>query len=215
MIKLVIFDLDGTLVDSSYDLADSANRALAENGYPQRTYEEYRLFAGNGTKKLIERALPESSAGDTERIHDIFTKYYREGCLNKTKPYDGLENLISSLKENGFLCACASNKPDEFSKHIVNVLFNGRFDLVHGKTDGVRSKPSPDIVEEILSALGVDRSEAIMVGDSDVDVATARASGLVCIGCEWGFRTREELISAGAGYVVENPAQILDIVKKL
>lgn len=217
MIKLVIFDLDGTLVNSLYDLADAVNLALKDNGYPTHELDEYRYFVGNGAKKLVERALPpETSAQETERIYQIFSVNYREHCLDKTKPYDGMPELVKALHDIGYMCAVASNKPDEFSKQIVGQLFDeGCFDLIRGKLDGVKSKPAPDIVLDIMKALNADTTQTIMIGDSNTDILTAHNSGIKCIGCEWGFRGRDELITSGADFIVKTPDDISDILRTL
>lgn len=217
MVKLAIFDLDGTLVNSIEDLADAVNRALAENGYPVHPIENYNYYVGNGTKKLIERALPVGTdISEQERIHSVFSEYYRSGCLNKTKPYEGIVATLRDLRQAGVICTVASNKPDAFSKRIVSALFDeGDFDLVRGKTDGTKAKPEPDIVFAILEEFGVSADQAVMIGDSDVDVITAHNAGIKCIGCEWGFRGREELERAGAEFIVSEPRQILEICRSI
>ena len=195
MYKLVIFDLDGTLINSIYDLADAVNDSLTELGYPIHCTDKFYRFVGNGTLKLSERALPES-----ER--------------NKTKAYDGITELISDLKSNGIKCAVASNKPDIFSKYIVNNIFGEKtFDLIMGKCDNVPAKPAPDIVCNILKTLNLNKDEAIFAGDSDVDVITAHNSGLKCIGCVWGFRGEDELKNAGADFLAYKPSDIYEILK--
>lgn len=217
MIRLAIFDLDGTLVDSICDLADSVNKALADGGYPTHPYESYRRFVGNGAKKLIERAMPKGAPdSECERIHAAFSENYKERCLNKTRPYDGIIELLDRLREGGIKCAVASNKPDSFSKHIVTELFGGgRFDLVLGKRDGVGVKPSPDIVNDIMSALGCTAEQSVMIGDSDVDVLTAHNAGLPCIGCTWGFRGKAELENAGADMTADSPDDIDKLINTL
>ncbi len=217
MIKLVIFDLDGTIADTIEDLADSADHALEENGFPPHTLAEYKRFVGNGVKKLIERAVPNGTGEEeTKRIFDSFSLIYQNDCLNKTRPYDGICELIEELRADGIKCAVASNKPDEFSKRIVSHLFKeNSFDIVIGKRDGIPPKPDPMIIREILEGLGTDPHEAVIAGDSDVDVYTAHNAGIRCIGCEWGFRGREELEAAGADALAVTPSQIYGIVKML
>ena len=212
MIKLAIFDLDGTLVDSIDDLADSVNKALADFGYPVHSTGEYRRMVGNGAKKLIERALPEGTSEKIrDRVHAVYSGYYREGCLNKTKPYDGIAEMIASVKAAGIKCAVASNKPDEFSNFIVSRIFDGGlFDLVRGKQDGTPTKPSPDIIYAICKTLGCETDEAVMIGDSNVDVMTAHNAGIRCIGCSWGFRGAEELEKAGADIIVGSANELRD-----
>lgn len=212
MKKLYIFDLDGTLVNSLYDLADSVNIVLERHGYPIRETEEYKYFVGNGALKLIERALPEDARSEKNirTIHDEFSKVYAEHFACKTKEYDGVKELLCELKKRGCMLAVASNKPDIFSKQVVKVIFgDGIFDNVHGKRDGVPTKPSPDIMLDIMAELGVKPEDCIHSGDSNVDVATAHNAGIECIGCTWGFRPEEELRAAGADFIAHKPMDIL------
>lgn len=216
MYKLVIFDLDGTLINSIYDLADAVNDSLTELGYPIHCIDKFYRFVGNGTLKLSERALPESKRNDKniKKLHSLFSEKYNKCCLNKTKAYDGITELISDLKSNGIKCAVASNKPDIFSKYIVNNIFGEKtFDLIMGKCDNVPAKPAPDIVCNILKTLNLNKDEAIFAGDSDVDVITAHNSGLKCIGCVWGFRGEDELKNAGADFLAYKPSDIYEILK--
>ena len=214
MIELAVFDLDGTLVNSIYDLADAVNNALADNGYPTHELEAYKHFVGNGAKKLIERALPAGTdRQECSRIHGEYTKYYRAHCLDKTLPYDGMPELVARLRAEGIKCAVASNKPDEFSKEIVTALFGSDgFDLVRGKLEGAASKPAPDILYGIAKTLGTGIEKAVMIGDSNVDVQTAHNAGIKCIGCTWGFRGRAELEAEGADFIAETAQDIADII---
>ena len=210
MIKLAIFDLDGTLINSLGDLADATNKALTDFGFPRHEEDKYRYFVGNGAKKLIERALPDGTPDDVrQRVFDRYSDYYREGCMNRTKPYDGMPALVKQLREGGIKCAVASNKPDEFSKRIVRELLGAdSFDLVRGKRDDTPTKPAPDIVYGICAELGCEVGEAVMIGDSNVDVATAHNAGISCIGCTWGFRGERELREAGADFIAYTPNDI-------
>ena len=202
MIKLVIFDLDGTLIDSLGDLANAVEYALAENGYPPNPRDSYRYFVGKG-----------ASEEEIKRVHKAFSGRYREHCLELTKPYPGIEDMLRRLNESGIKLAVASNKPDEFSKQIVTALFgDDKFDTVHGKREGVPTKPSPDIIYSIMDELGVSAEETVVVGDSDVDVETAQGAGLKCIGCAWGFRGTDELCRAGADKIALNSDELTDII---
>ena len=214
MIKLAIFDLDGTLVNSLYDLADAVNKALADNGFPVHGYDEYRYFVGNGAKKLIERALPPGTPENVrEMIHSRFSENYHENCLAKTRAYEGTPELLERLSSAGVMCAVASNKPDEFSAHVVEGIFGkGVFTLIRGKREGVPVKPAPDIIRAIAEETGCELSETAMIGDSGVDVETAHNAGIKCIGCVWGFRGEEELVKAGADSIAHTPADIADII---
>lgn len=216
MKKLYIFDLDGTLVNSLYDLADSVNIVLERHGYPVRETEEYKYFVGNGALKLIERALPEDARSEEniKAIHDEFSEVYAEHMACKTREYDGIKELLTELKKCGCLMAVASNKPDRFSKMVVETVFGtGMFDSVYGKREGVPTKPSPDIMLDIMAELGVSPEDCVHSGDSNVDVATAHNAGIECIGCTWGFRPEEELTEAGADMIAHKPMDILTLTK--
>lgn len=217
MIKLVIFDLDGTLVNSIYDLADSVNFVLKENGYKTHDTDKYYYFVGNGTRKLCERAIPEDRRNDAEidRIHELFLKRYAKNYLNKTVLYDGIKETVNTLIKNGVKCAVASNKTDSFTKRIIEYFFGkDTFCCVLGKRDGFLTKPDPRIVYEILEKSNTDKQNAIFVGDSNVDIKTARNSGIRSVGCLWGFRTYEELDEAGADYIIDEPACLLKILQE-
>ncbi|MCC8192476.1 MAG: HAD family hydrolase [Ruminococcus sp.] len=217
MKNLVIFDLDGTLVNSVYDLADSVNFVLRENGYPTHETEKFYYFVGNGTRKLCERALPENKRTDAEidRIHEQFLKRYAKNYLNKTVLYDGIKETVNSLVDRGVKCAVASNKTDIFTKEIIDKLFgSGVFSVVIGKREGYATKPDPKIVFEILERTETQKQNAIFVGDSDVDIKTAHNAGLAAVGCLWGFRTYDELFEAGAEYIIEKPAELLEILQE-
>lgn len=212
MKKLYIFDLDGTLVDSLEDLADSMNAALEAYGYPVHEVGRYKYFVGNGVLKLVERALPESERNDEniEKLNAEFAKEYAKRALDKTRPYEGIPELLRELKSKGCLLAVASNKPDKFSKLIVEKLFGeDMFDIIRGKRDGVPTKPDPEVLMSIIEESGVSKEECVHSGDSAVDVLTALNAGIDVIGCTWGFRTRDELMNAGAKKLADKPADIL------
>ena len=217
MKRLIIFDLDGTLINSIFDLADAVNDSLSELGYPTHDTDKYYKFVGNGSVKLIERALPEHhrSAEDIAQLHTLFSVKYQSCCLNKTAPYNGITNVLGKLKASGIKLAVASNKPDKFTKFIIDNIFGAEtFDCILGKRDGFPTKPDPQIIYDILKATGItDRNEALVVGDSDVDVLTAHNAGIECIGCDWGFRGEQELKEAGTDYLAFEPNDIIDIVK--
>lgn len=215
MNDLVIFDLDGTLVNSIYDLADAVNDALAEFGYPLHNVSEYYYFVGNGTVKLCERALPPDKRDKDEimRLHEKFAANYDKCCLNKTNAYDGIKDCLAELKTRGVKIAVASNKTDEFVNHIVSYIFGtDMFDYVVGKREGVPTKPDPQILDNIITAAGASKADCIMVGDSNVDVITAHNCGIKCIGCVWGFRGEKELTDAGADLIAHTPSDIVDFV---
>lgn len=214
MKKLCIFDLDGTLVNSVYDLADAMNAVLENNGCPVHDVEKYKYFVGNGTLKLVERAVPESerSPERVAELHKQFAAEYEKRLVNKTRAYDGIKELLTELKARGVLLAVASNKPHPFTVEVVEGVFGkGVFDLISGKKEGVPTKPSPEIMLDIMAKLGAAAEGCIHSGDSAVDVNTAHNSGVKCIGCTWGFRTREELEGAGADFIAEGPEDIFTL----
>ncbi|MBR1863591.1 MAG: HAD family hydrolase [Ruminococcus sp.] len=211
MRRLCIFDLDGTLVNSVEDLADSTNEALKKFGCPVHEVDKYRYFVGNGTLKLIERALPEElrTPEMISRVHGCFAQEYEKRLVNKTCAYEGIKDVLKNLKARGFLLAVASNKPDRFAKEVTLGIFGeGLFDRIFGKKDGVPVKPAPDIIFGLVDALGADLAGCIHCGDSAVDVNTAHNAGIPCIGCTWGFRERSELEEAGADMIADRPEDI-------
>lgn len=214
--KLIIFDLDGTLVNSLDDLAAAANQALKKHGFPIHENEKYKYFVGNGVPKLIERALPENMRTDTviSMVKSDFDAYYSKHYADCTKPYDGINDLLRTLKERGYKLAVASNKPDEFTSVIVTQLFGDIFDFISGKREDTPKKPAPDIIFKIMKASCVNAENTVMIGDSDVDIITAENAGISSIGCLWGFRTADELKKAGADHLASSPSEILNFIIK-
>lgn len=213
--RLVIFDLDGTILDTLEDLTDAVNYALEQSGQPVRSIGEVREFVGNGVKKLIERAVqPETGPDETDKIFDAFMSYYKVHCADKTKAYDGINELLSELKKEGFLTAVVSNKADVAVKKLCEQYFSGFFDYCVGERAGILKKPAPDSVNEVLKKLSVNSAEAVYVGDSDVDLDTARNAGLDCISVNWGFRSEKFLLEHGAVKVAKSAKQIMDYVRE-
>lgn len=205
---IAIFDLDGTLADTLYDLADSTNYALKKLGYPTHPYESYKKFVGNGVQKLCYRALPDNKKDDTEKLLEVFSKHYGEHFLDKTKLYNGMKNCLDILKENDVILAVATNKPQNFARQIVEKLLSEyNFIKVLGGCPERPKKPDISIINEILSDVPKD-NKIFMIGDSNVDVQTAKNANICSIGCAWGFRGREELQNAGADFIAEVPADI-------
>ena len=206
-----IFDLDGTLLDTLQDLATSVNYALRQHHMPEHSTDDIRRFVGNGVRRLMELAVPEGTADPAfEAAFATFREYYMEHSLDTTRPYDGIPELIHELKERGCRMAVVSNKMMAATQELVHHFFP-EIEVAIGEheAEGIRKKPAPDTVFAAMKQLG--QGSAVYVGDSDVDLATARNSGLPCISVLWGFRDREFLLAHGATTFVEKPCEILCI----
>lgn len=211
--KLAIFDLDGTILNTLEDLADAMNYALGVHGYPGRTIEEVRRFVGNGIRKLIERAVPAGLAKEEiDRVHETFSAYYQQHCADKTRPYEGVLPLLERLRAAGCLTAVVSNKADAAVQPLCQRYYNGLFDYAVGERAGIRRKPDPDSVQEVLRCLQVEAADAVYIGDSEVDIQTAENAGLDSIIVTWGFRDREYLESQGGRRFVDRPEEIEQII---
>ena len=211
--KLIIFDLDGTILDTLLDLANSLNYALRNCGYPERTIDEVRRFVGNGIRKLMERGVPENTpTPEVDKVHAAFTEHYKVHCADFTKPYDGIEGLLKTLRKNGYKTAVVSNKADYAVQELCKQYFDGLFDFAVGERDGVRKKPAPDSVNEVLNTLGISANDAVYIGDSEVDIETANNAHLPHIIVTWGFRDKAFLRKHGAEVFVSSPQEILDLV---
>ena len=213
MYKAVIFDLDGTLLDTLKDLANSVNYALREFGYPERTIDEVRRFIGNGVIKLMERATPDGIDEEAfEKCFNTFRSHYLEHMYDNTKPYEGIIEMLSILKEKGVKTAVVSNKLHSGVVGLCEDFFGGQLTSAYGVNTEDERKPQPKNVFKALYDLGVGAEETVYVGDSDVDVQTAKNAGLKCIGVTWGFRSEEELLEAGAEYIAHSAEETVDIV---
>lgn len=204
----VIFDLDGTLLDTLEDLTDAVNVALEKNGYPSRTLEEMRYFVGNGAAHMLRCAAPEGV--DLQPVMDAFVAWYADHCRDKTKPYEGIDQALEELKKM-YPLAVVSNKPDYAVKLICDAMFPDVYGV--GEQRGIPRKPAPDLLRSAMNQIGVDT--CIYVGDSDVDIATARNAGVPCISVLWGFRTKEDLLSAGATCFCTHPEELKSIVEAM
>lgn len=212
MKKAVIFDLDGTLLNTLDDLKDSVNVALKEQGLPERTLEEVRQFVGNGIHKLIERAVPEGvTSENVEQVFGTFRSYYMEHCQDKTCAYPGIQELLAELTSREISMAIVSNKADAAVKELAKQYFS-EITVAIGERDGIARKPAPDSVFEALRLLGVSKEDALYVGDSDVDVATAKNAGLPCVAVTWGFREEEFLRSLKPENIIHKPEELLHIL---
>ena len=215
--KAVIFDLDGTLVDSLADLSDSVNLMLESYGFPTHEMEQYRYFVGNGSKKLMERTLPRDKAASAEFVEEALAKYkaiYKERLLEKTRPYNGVRELLEELKSRGIPLAVCTNKHNDAALTIVKILFApGTFEEVLGDRPGFPKKPNPATPLEIASHLGVKPDEVAYLGDTSVDMETAVHAGFLPVGVLWGFRPEEELVKSGAKVLLKAPLELLEKVE--
>ena len=205
----VIFDLDGTLLNTLEDLADSTNYALSINGFPTRTLEEVRTFVGNGVGRLIHLALPDGTSEQTEaKCLADFRAHYLLNMEHKTAPYPGILTLLDHLRDAGLGLAVVSNKFDGAVKGLCAAYFGARIPVAIGESPAVARKPAPDAVLRALEELEADPQGAVYVGDSDVDLLTAQNAGLPCISVAWGFRSREFLLAHGAKHIADSPADL-------
>ncbi|MDO5541297.1 MAG: HAD-IA family hydrolase [Eubacteriales bacterium] len=212
--KVVVFDLDGTILDTLEDLADSLNYALRIRDFPERTVEETRKFVGNGIRKLIERAVPAgTSPSEIDEVFAVFKEYYKEHCKDKTKPYKGIEELLLHLQDSGCRTAVVSNKADFAVKSLCKSYFPGVIDFAVGEREGIKRKPCPDSLWEVLRVLKVKLDEAIYIGDSEVDIETAVNAGTDCLIVDWGFRKRDFLQEKGAKRIVSSPEEIYGYIR--
>ena len=201
--QVVIFDLDGTILNSLDDLADSLNYALEKHNLPCRTLDEVRRFVGNGIRKLIERGVPENTDVEmTDKVHATFTEHYKIHSADKTKAYDGVYDVLEGLKKSNIKLAVLSNKADFAVQDLCEKYFNGYFDVCAGEMAGVPKKPDAAGVYNVVKKLGVSLDECVYVGDSEVDVLTALNSKLDLIAVDWGFRERQLLVDTGASVIV-------------
>lgn len=208
--KTYIFDLDGTLLSTLNDLASSTNYALRWAGMPERTIEEVRMFVGNGVKLLMERAIPEGvNNPNFEETYAKFREHYMEHNLDTTRPYDGVPELLHELKRRGKHLAIVSNKFYAATQDLAKHFFPDTIEVAIGERENIRKKPAPDTVLEALRQLNVSKEDAVYIGDSDVDIMTAKNCGLPCISVLWGFRDKDFLIEHGGSLFVDKPIEIL------
>ena len=216
MKSVVIFDLDGTLLDTLEDLRDSTNFALQKFGFPQRTLEEVRSFVGNGLRMLIVRAVP--SGTDEAVIDEVLREmkqHYAENYHNKTHPYHGIEALLARLKAEGYPMAIVSNKANLVVGLLRKLYFDTLIPIAVGETERIMRKPAPDMVVEGLRRLGLPGAKAVYVGDSEVDLQTAHNAGLPCLSVTWGFRSVQQLKEAGAQQLIGSPEELYEAIRKI
>lgn len=215
MTRLVIFDLDGTLLDTIGDLAAACNVVLAGRDLPQHTYEQYRHFVGNGIMRLVERALPEPlrTPETVAEVRADFVNYYTAHIDTCTRPYAGIAELLDELVRRGVQLAVASNKFQAGTEKLIRSYFpHIGFVAVLGQREGIPLKPDPAVVEQILVQTGIPREQVLYIGDSGIDMLTAQAAGVRSVGVSWGFRAREELQISGADHLVDRPDEILALL---
>lgn len=213
-IKYIIFDMDGTLLDSLKDLQNTLNHCFRKVGFPERNYEEVRSFVGNGLRKLIERAVPQGITD--EKVDEIlarFKEYYMVHCADFTAPYEGIMDMLAKLKEAGYKMAIVSNKADEVLKVLSRQFFGDYIDVAIGERAGINKKPAPDLVWLAMEQLGAAKENTVYVGDSEVDYQTAVNSELKCISVLWGFRDKDFLEECGAKCFANEPIDVVKILE--
>ena len=209
---LVVFDLDGTVIDSLADIADSANHVLAARGIKERPRDAFRPLVGEGARRLIEMATPELDAADHDELERAFRLRYSDNLLVETCLYPGVAELLDTLETR---LAILTNKPQTMADQIADALLErGRFVDVVGQRPDVPRKPDPTLALAICESAGVEPSRAVLVGDTWVDIETARRAGMTAVGVTWGFRSRDDLLAAGPDYIVDHPAEVLELVTR-
>lgn len=212
----LIFDLDGTLLDTLEDLWASLDQALTGQGLPGRSREEVRDFVGDGVSLLVQRALPPGAAPEIHRtVLDAFIAHYHEHCADRTRPYPGVTAMLRELRRQGYAAAVVSNKPQRETQALCRRFFPGLLDLAEGHRPELPKKPAPDLPLLVLRRLGFGPEQAVYIGDSQVDIETARAAGLEHLGVSWGYRSRSQLELSGARCIADLPRQVPDLLARL
>ena len=213
-IRNIVWDMDGTLMDSLQDLMLAVNHALGKYGMPERTLEQVRRSVGNGVRRLVVLSVPGGEGNPLfQAVFDEFRSWYLLHCEDQTAPYDGIPELLHELRTHGYRMAIVSNKIQEGIDELHSRWFSDTIDVAIGERPGIARKPAADMVRLALHEMGAGPGDSVYIGDSDVDLATARNSGLPCISVLWGFRTREELTEAGADVFAGKPQEILSILE--
>lgn len=213
--KAVLFDFDGTLLDSLEDLGAAANRVLASRGYPTHSIDAYRWFIGDGSAVLMERALPadQRSPDTISECLQILLADYEQNWHHATRIYDGIPQLLATLQDRQIAMAVVTNKPHPFTEMMIDHYFRDiPFGSVRGQQEGVPKKPDPHMARRAANDIGVPPNHCLFLGDSGVDMLTARAADMLAVGAGWGFRPHQELWEAGAAYVIDHPMELLDLI---
>lgn len=212
-INTVIFDMDGTVLNTLDDLTTSVNYTMEKFGFPQRTFDEYRRAFGSGIRRAIELTVPEGTSQEViDEMVPVFKEHYDVHCLDKTGPYEGIIELMRELKKRGYKMAIVSNKIDSAVKELNQKFFSEVIEVAIGEQDGIKRKPAPDMVVKAMDELGSSAEEAVYIGDSEVDFATAENSNLPCISVLWGFRDKAYLEEIGANIFAKEPSDVLEIL---
>jgi len=212
--KAVIFDLDGTLVNSIEDLADAMNKVLTSNNYPTHSYDAYKYFVGSGIRSLVIKALPENQRDDAQinSCFEAMVSIYSKECINKTKPYAGIIDLLNQLKARNLKLSVLSNKADVLTKKITLALFPDYFEPILGLKLEAHKKPNPVVVLDMCKKLNIQPEEAMYVGDTAIDMQTANNANMLAVGVPWGFRDKKELIENGAKHILNHPLDLIALL---
>lgn len=211
--RLIVLDLDGTILNTLEDLADSVNHTLAAAGYPERTTEEARSFIGNGIRNLILRSAPQGLGDETiDALHRSFTAYYNLHCADKTAPYPGIPEMLSRLKEAGCILCVVSNKPHHAVGPLCDRYFPSLMDAAFGEREGIPRKPAPDAILAVMEQFGMNAAETVYIGDSEVDAKTASNAGVDCILVDWGFRDRTVLEQMHVTHIASDPMELQELL---
>ncbi len=209
MPSFVIFDLDGTLVNTLADLSGALNHALTENGFDALSEQEVSAIVGHSVRYMCQNAVPKEHADEWEKVLRSYSAYYRKHCCDRSRPYEGMPRTIKRLKDAGKRLAVVSNKPHADAVSVINALYpRDTFSMILGRMDRFAIKPAPDALRFAMEYFGAEPEDTVYVGDSEVDVEFARNAGIPCVSVSWGFRTREELLGAGASCILDDPGEL-------
>lgn len=214
MVKAVIFDLDGTLIDTIYELANAGNYALTRMGCPTWTVADYRTFVGNGITRLLLRSLPEDRRAEIDTARAYFDEYYDLHVLDNTPVYEGIPELLTELKSRGIRLVVNTNKAHVFAQRLIDHVFPGVFEITIGEKIGYPRKPEPDAALALAEKLGVKPEECVFIGDSGVDLATAKNAGMISVLCSWGFVYKSVLMEMDYEHMIDSPLELLNIIDK-